>query len=402
MNRPETIESAASYLAALCGVQPNRRTGSAGNREATEFIANAFYRYGYEVDSTPFACLDYLAGGSSLIHEGEAFDVHVSPYSLACDIMAELAVVSSVEELEIAACEGKILLLREAMCAEQLMPKGFVLYNPEHHQRIIRLLESKRPAGILAATRRSPEQVGALDPFPLIADGDFDIPNAYCRASVGEEIAHREGKFFQFKIDSQRLPSWASNVIAQRNPGAAEKIVATAHLDAYEDSPGASDNASGVVVLLLLAEMLSELQGNKTVEIAALNGEDHYSAGGQMNYLKRYGVEFDRIRIAINVDGVGYTKGRSAYSFYDCPATLRKSVEDCFRDFDGLVPGEQWFNGDHMIFVQQGVPALAFTSDRIAELMATVTHTSRDTPDLIDPRKLVELARALSSFIQRL
>jgi aminopeptidase YwaD len=59
---------------------------------------------------------------------------------------------------------------------------------------------------------------------------------------------------------------------------------------------------------------------------------------------------------------------------------------------------EQWFNGDHMIFVQKGVSSLAFTADKIPELMATVTHTPLDTPEIIDPSKLVELALALSSL----
>jgi aminopeptidase YwaD len=52
-----------------------------------------------------------------------------------------------------------------------------------------------------------------------------------------------------------------------------------------------------------------------------------------------------------------------------------------------------------MIFVQKETPAIAFTAEKMGELMATVTHTARDTPDLIDSAKLVELALALRSFI---
>ena len=49
--------------------------------------------------------------------------------------------------------------MREAISAEQLMPKNFVFYNPEHHQKTIALLESRKPAGIITATKRNPEQV---------------------------------------------------------------------------------------------------------------------------------------------------------------------------------------------------------------------------------------------------
>jgi aminopeptidase YwaD len=51
-----------------------------------------------------------------------------------------------------------------------------------------------------------------------------------------------------------------------------------------------------------------------------------------------------------------------------------------------------------MIFVQNGIPAVAFTSEHTQELMRTVTHPSADTPDLVDCRKLVEIAASLSAL----
>jgi aminopeptidase YwaD len=390
------------YLSTLCSAKPNRRTGSPGNREATDFFADTIRPYGYEIDATPFDCLDYVHRGSVLARGEETFEVYASPYSLGCDVLAELVAVSTVEELESTNCEGKILLMRGAICSEQLMPKNFVFYNPEHHQKIIALLESRNPAGIVAATGRKPEQVGALYPFPLIVDGDSDIPNGYCRDTVGDVLAANQGDLFGFRIDASRLPSSAANVIARLNADAARRIVVTAHIDAYEDSPGALDNASGTVVLLLCAEMLSDFKGEHCVEIAALNGEDHYSAGGQMDYLRRYGGESLGVLLAVNVDGVGSKQGRSSYSFYECPAQLEGKAEDVFRHFDGLGRGEPWFSGDHMIFVQSRVPAVAFTSESALELMRTVTHTSSDTPDIVDCHKLVEVALSLSALVRAL
>lgn len=393
---------AESYLKTLCSVKPNRRTGSSGNRAATDFFARTIRAHGYVVDDTTFDCLDYVRGESLLAHEDTAYEVHISPYSLGCDVEAELVTVSTMQELEGTNCEGKILLMTGELCSEPLMPKNFTFYNPEHHRRLVALLESLRPAAIITATESKPELVGALDPYPLIVDGDFDIPNVYCRDAVGDELAGLRGEVFHLKIDARRLSSTATNVIARSNQGARERIVATAHIDAYEDTPGASDNASGTVVLLLLAEMLSEYRGDKCIEIAALNGEDHYSAGGQMDYLNRYGSQFCRIALAINVDDVGYKRGRSSYSFYECAPQLEERVEDGLQSFDGLARGEQWYNGDHMIFVQSGVPSMALTSECIDELMRTVTHTSRDTPDIIDCHKLVEVADALNAMVRSL
>jgi len=402
MSIDDKVTKAQLYLKTLCSVKPNRRTGSSGNREATDFFENTIRPYRYEVDVSPFACLDYICDGAAFTHDEVIFEVYPSPYSLGCDISAELVSVSTIGELERAACEGKILLMRGEICSEQLMPKGFVFYNPEHHRAIISLLESHKPAGIITATERNPDLVGALYPFPLLVDGDFNIPSVYCKDIVGDLLAARQGELFRMRIDAKRLSSRANNVIARLNQKADKKIVITAHIDAYEDSPGACDNASGTVVILLLAEMLYDYRGKYCVEIVALNGEDHYSAGGQMDYLKRYGDEIPKILLAVNIDDIGYKLGRSAYSFYELPSQLEQKVGEVFRRLDGLVQGESWFNGDHMIFVQNQVPAIAFTSECMPELMKTVTHTHSDTPDIIDCEKLIEVANSLNALVRSL
>ncbi len=396
------VQAARKHLQALVGVKPNRRTGSAGNREATAYFAGRARRVGFSVDMTAFPCLDYVGGAASLSCKGERFALNSGPYSLACDKSAPLIVATTEKELENCDCRDKILLLKGPICSEQLMPKNFVFYNPEHHRRIYALLEDKKPAGLIAATGYKPEQVGALHPYPLVIDGDFDIPNAYCTETAGERIAEAAECAFRLSVQGERIPSTASNVIARKNPEAARKIVLTAHIDAYENSPGASDNASGTVVLLLLAQLLGDYRGALGVEIAALNGEDHYSAGGQMDYLRRYGSRVDQVLVAVNIDGVGYRKGETAYSLFDCTDEIEQAAQIALGPCEGIEPGEQWYSGDHMIFAQAGRPAIAFTSSKMSELMRTITHTERDVLQIIDPERLVQLAHALDTLVRRL
>ena len=71
-----------------------------------------------------------------------------------------------------------------------------------------------------------------------------------------------------------------------------------------------------------------------------------------------------------------------------------------FDNYAGIITGEPWYQGDHMIFVQNGRPAIAFTAEKITDLMATVTHTPRDTPEIVEYGKLVEIAKALNDFIR--
>jgi aminopeptidase YwaD len=395
----QELEKAKEYLDTLCSVKPNRRTGSPGNRKATDFFASLVKKWDYTVDTTPFPCLDYESGKISLVCQDLAYDVHVSQFSPGCDVTTKLVTVSTVEELESCLCRGKILLMHGAICAEQLMPKNFVFYNPDHHKRIYALLEEKQPAAIITATEKNPELVGALYPFPLIEDGDFDIPSVFCSDIVGREILAKTGEVFQLLIEARRIPSTACNIIATNNRMAPRKIVVSAHIDAYWNTPGASDNASGTVVLLLLADMLRDYKGNTGIEIVAFNGEDYYSVGGQMDYLRRYGEGFARILSAINVDDVGLKQGKTAYSFYDCPDEIQKQAHKILGKYDGIIAGEPWYQGDHMIFVQNKKPAIAFTSEKVAELMATITHSPKDTPDIVDCGKLVELAHALHDLV---
>ncbi len=401
MRGEDWIGKAEVYLRVLCSVRPNRRTGSAGNVAATRFMADTLQPFVDAIEATPFECLDYQRGKYSLVCGAESFEVLVSPYSRGCDVRAELVAVSSLPELEQTECQGKVLLMTGGLCSEQLMPKNFAFYNPDHHQALIALLERKMPAAIVAATGTNPEQVGALDPYPLFVDGDFDIPSLYCRQPTGEALVRRSGETVHLMIEAERIPARAANVVARLNPQAAHSLVVTAHLDAYEDTPGALDNASGCVVLLLLAEMAGGVS-DKEVHLAALNGEDHYSAAGQLQYLRRYGSEFGRIRLAVNVDDVGYRQGGTSFSFYGCTAELQQQAHAILQGFQGFAAGDPWYNGDHMLFVQRGIPCMAFTAERGAELMRTVTHTERDTPDLVDCRKLVDVAGALNRLIRAL
>ena len=220
------------YLETLCAVTPNRRTGSPGNREATRFFAQTVGAWGYDLDTTEFPCLDFESDGASLVCEDDRFDVRVSPFSLGCDVSAELVTASTSEELEHLACSGKILLMKGPLCAEQLMPKNFVFYNPDHHKRIYALLEEKQPAAIVTATAKNPALVGAICPFPMIEDGDFDIPSAYCTEDTGEQIAGMAGEVCHMIVRARRIPSSASNVIARKRSDAPARIAVTAHIDA--------------------------------------------------------------------------------------------------------------------------------------------------------------------------
>ena len=399
MNRHHLSKKAETYLQRLCLEIPHRRVGSKGNRAATAFFAQTVASFGFEVECSEFNCLDWTHGEAKLVSDSESFEAFISPYSLGCRLTAPLAVVSTVDELEMVEAVGKVLLLRGEIAKEQLMPKNFTFFNPEQHQKIVHLLESKGPAAIITATSRNPELAGGMYPFPLIEDGDFDIPSVYVTDKEWERLAEQAGMEISLEIEAERIPARGCNVIARKGTDWGRRIVLCAHIDTKEDTPGALDNATGIAVLLLLAEQLQDYAGELGIEIVALNGEDDYSAAGQLQYLRDNADTLAQVILGINIDVAGYYQGNTEYSLYGCPDEIARLIRKAFSDQEGMVEGEPWYQSDHSLFVQNQVPAMAITSEQFMELSTHVTHTMKDSPEIVDYTKLVAVALVLRGLL---
>jgi aminopeptidase YwaD len=157
-----------------------------------------------------------------------------------------------------------------------------------------------------------------------------------------------------------------------------------------------------VVILLLLAELLAGYDGDLGVELVALNGEDYYAASGEMQWLHMNEGRMDHILLGVNMDGVGFHLGKTAFSLYGCPTEIEQAIRAELAPRDGMIEGDPWYQSDHSLFVFNGVPALAFTSDHFTELWTAIAHTPRDVPDVVDPVRLVAVAEALHALLLRL
>ncbi|MFP4459798.1 MAG: M28 family metallopeptidase [Candidatus Zixiibacteriota bacterium] len=397
-------EKCTAYLDFLCNKIDSRRVGSKGNIASTDYCKEIFESFGWNTEMTALDVIDWQENGAILSIDGEEFDVLPSPYSVGCDVKGELIKISNIEELEKADLSNKIVFFHGQIAKEQLMPKSFVFYNPKEHQKIIAFLEEKRPLAIISATGRNAALAGGVYPFPLIEDGDFDIPSVYTTEEVGEVIAKKTGMIAQLVSEARRIPSKAYNVIGKKGKNPAQRVVVTAHIDAKMGTPGAIDNATGVIVLLLLAELMKDYNGEKMIELVAFNGEDYYSVPGQMAFVAKNQDKFDQIELNINIDGAGLKNSKSAISFYDLPDNFQANARETIEKFDGLVKGAQWPQGDHSIFLQFGCPAIAVSSEWFIEHVDNqdITHTPKDKPEIVDCDRVVEIAKGLAYFLQQL
>ncbi|MCJ7718019.1 MAG: M28 family peptidase, partial [Anaerolineales bacterium] len=351
------IKTCQNYLSTLCDAIPERPVGSEGNRQANRFFQEIVEAFGWEVESTPFQAMDWQEEGGALTIGQNTFQVFPSPYSLGCELEAELVAACTLNELEELPCRGNLLLLYGDLAKEQLMPKNFVFYNPEEHQRIIAALERKDSAAILTATGRNASLAGGVYPFPLIEDGDFQIPSVYLTEEEGQKILPFVGKSGRLISKAYRTPSPGANLMARKGSDTSRRIAISAHIDAKVNTPGAIDNATGVIVLLLLAESLQAYQGDPVIELLPFNGEDYYAAPGQMLFLQQNQDHFGDYLININIDGAGYFEGPSAFSPFNLPEQVKKCLDEILDTSEDIQLGQPWYQGDHGIFLQQGVPA---------------------------------------------
>lgn len=404
MKQDQLLNKTRVHLLALCREITNRSVGSKGNRQATEYFRDNLIIQSWQVEKTRLDVMDWKSDGASLRCDQQEFEVYSSPYSLGCNLKGELAGASSLDELRNTDLQGKIVFLHGAIAREQIMPKNFVFYNPEEHQQIIAALENSGVSAIICVTGHNPALAGGVYPFPMFEDGDFDIPSVFMKDTGGERLLDCLGKTAHLESSATRIPETAFNVLGRKPGNEKQRIVITAHIDAKQGSPGAIDNATGVTVLLLLAELLESYNGRYTLELVAFNGEDYYAVPGQMKYIEQNQGSFADILLNINIDGAGYKDGGTSFSPFGLTGEMKALLDKVVLAHPTINEGAPWYQGDHSIFVQNGCPAIAVTSDWFLETMESqdITHTPKDNLEIVNEARLLEVAMAIQEFIMGL
>ncbi len=392
------------YLNVLCNEIQDRSVGSAGNRQATEFIKTLFAASGWKVEETPLFVMNWITTGASLRCGHINFEVFSSPYSLGCSVEGVLKAVDTLEKLQNARLTDHIVLLHGAIASEQIMPKNFVFYNPDEHRQIVAVLEREKPAAIVCATERHAATAGGVYPFPLFEDGDFDIPSVFMKDTEGEKLLRCEGSMIQLVSGARRISETAFNIVARINETMKDRIVITAHIDAKKGTPGAIDNATGVTVLLLLSDLLKDYRGKYCLEMVAFNGEDYYAVPGQMTYIAQNEGKLGDIRLNINIDGAGYLEGPSCFAPFGLPEDFHKTMQRLIAQQEDMVIGQPWVQGDHSIFVQFGCPAIAVSSNWLIENIGQqdITHTPKDHLGIVRKERILEIAGFITHLINQL
>ncbi len=400
MREPELGRDALRHLHSLCAAVPDRRPGSDGNLAATGYAAETLSETGWTVARPVFAAMDWSSEGGVLRLDDAAITLTPSPYGCGVSATGPIHIARREADLDRPDLRGSILVLADELAKEPFTPKAFPFYQDEDHARIIGHLEAAAPAAIIGVTGKYPALCGALDPYPLIEDGDFVIPATSVRPADADSLFAADGQEAHIEVRSERWMAEAENVIATRGDQQ-RRVTVIAHIDSKPGTPGAVDNAAGVVVLLLLADLLSPERHATLpigVELLAVNGEDHFGAPGELDWLAA-NEPLDEIALVVNIDGAGYRGAPSAYSTYNCAGDLAGRVDEAFGQSESIVAGPAWYQSDHAIFAMRGHPAVAVTTELVDEMLETLFHASTDTPDQVDIELLVDVAQAIGRLV---
>ncbi len=163
--------------------------------------------------------------------------------------------------------------------------------------------------------------------------------------------------------------------------------------------PGADDNASGVAMILELAESLKEVDRAHDIYIVAFSAEE-VGLLGSKHFADHLPVDADRVQAMINFDMVGrlrddtlhvYGVGTAA-EFLDM--LRRKQIGsdlDLTLNFEGYGPS------DHMSFYLEEIPVLSFYTGTHG-----VYHTPKDTPDTLNVEGAIEVAEFAFAIVAEL
>lgn len=209
-----------------------------------------------------------------------------------------------------------------------------------------------------------------------------------------------------FQVQIGVIQRDSSNIIVEL-PGRGEDVVIlSAHYDTVRGSVGANDNASGVSVLLTLAERLAQPPWSNgmvtdfpfTLRLIAF-GSEETGLNGSRHYLRQLTAEeMDAIRIAINLDVLGsgsflYFRGPSWATDHLSRAAEREGVSHMVTTGDYDIGGVS----DEMSFERRKVSAVRFFGNDTVR-----ANTRYDTIEFINPALLGDAAVLVLALLENL
>lgn len=264
-------------------------------------------------------------------------------------------------------------------------------------------LIASAPTTTLPDLDRSPEATTARlteDLGVLLANGPR-VAGSSAERSASEHAAESLGEVGTVTIDYIALPNGLQTRNVRSNFGSGEPhLLLGAHIDSVPGSPGADDNASGVLVLLELARRLADDPPPLTITVVAFGAEErlsgysrnahHYGSRALASRLEAAGSLPDRM---ISVDMVGVDDRLLSVVYRGTDRSTAAMLAAVGHGAGAPISVEERGDiSDHEAFARRGVPSAFLWRPNNPDY-----HRPGD--DAVDVDHLLENLEVLEAFI---
>lgn len=178
-------------------------------------------------------------------------------------------------------------------------------------------------------------------------------------------------------------------------------LVVGAHLDTVPQAPGAEDNASGVGVLLAVAEAVAQRRTRLPVVLVAFGAEEPRGPGDELHHFgSRAHVaalgprERRAVRAMVSLDRVGVGEVVPVGSAGDGDPVQRSLLDAARRAGVPVVAEGGQRSSDHWSYVRAGLPAARLGSTPYAGY-----HSAADLPPVVSGAQLARVGRLVLAWL---
>jgi len=274
---PSELLQRVEYLAGL----GHRVAGTENDQLARKYIAEQFRNAGLQVETEPFDFTAYQANravlriSQPLFAEIVVLNIHFDPYKNA-NVLNGKCVFLPKEQATESELENYARQLKEDVDFVVIVTDEPSRFPAHHVTGRFRIFERNLQA--VAAVPSVPEQL---------------------QDSMGKILPDVE-LVIEGKVETRKTANIVGLIPGEDS---LEDIIVCAHHDSYS-CPGADDNASGVSVLIELANIFGKKQLPRTVRLVALGAEEWGTVGSRI-YVKEHAPELQQTLAVINLDCIG-------------------------------------------------------------------------------------------------
>lgn len=392
----EITEKASQTIEYLAGLG-NRHAGTENEKKALEYIKKRLEKAGMETTIEPFT-FEMFSLKKTTLEMGETSFVPtlvgINPYNGHTTVAGEVIIINpSTPREEIFKLDGAN-----------------------------KILVTAKPANFF--------QLAFLKPRAVVFVGEEAL----------DRLSGESGHPALLSAEGELRSLQSANVIAllRPSPDTEKEIILSAHADSFA-GPGADDNASGIAVLLELAEYFYKRKQDLTcrLKFIALGSEEIGMLGSKV-YVAKHREDLKNCELVFNIDTVGGSEGiyvemrgdkenraevkgkslfpedmvsRSVRDFSGnwmllhpsqtlfagwVPEWLRTAIEETGKDLGYEINPSYMMGSDHRSFALAGIPSTGIA------IAGNEHHSPKDIPEQVNMESLEKAGRIVSRVIEKI